>query len=137
MKQIAKLLSGNDLGITGGHQAGVLLPKTDPEILQFFPDLDKDIKNPSKILEFLRRDNGKAIKLRFVYYNSRFHGGTRNEYRLTGLTRLLRELGASVGDQLVMSDVGGRYFIEVVRKGNPEIKTMKIKLSGSWSTNGR
>ena len=137
MKEIAKVLSGNDLGLTGGHQAGVLIPKSDPEILEFFPELDKDSKNPSKILEFMRKDNGVAVKLKFVYYNSKFFGGTRNEFRLTGLTRLLRELGAGVGDQLIMSDEAGRYYIDVARKEDPETKVMKVKLSGSWSTNGR
>ena len=36
MKSISKILSANDIGATGGHQAGILIPK-DPRILGFFP----------------------------------------------------------------------------------------------------
>jgi len=32
----AKLLSANDTGETGGHQAGILVPKSDAELLAFF-----------------------------------------------------------------------------------------------------
>ncbi len=135
MNRISKVLSGNDLGITGGHQAGVLIPKSKEEILAFFPTLDAELKNPSKILEFIRRDNGHVVSLRFVYYNSRFFGGTRNEYRLTGLTRYLREIGVSVGDELIMSDESGKYFIDVRRKEASGMKKIQVKLSGSWSSN--
>ena len=137
MKQIAKTLSGNDIGSTGGHQAGVLIPKSNPEILAFFPELDPNVKNPSKVLEFLRRDNGQILRLKFVYYNSKRFGGTRNEFRLTGMTRYLRELGAGVGDQLLMSDEDGRYYIDVTQSKSANEKLLKIKLSGSWSTNGK
>lgn len=137
MKQIAKTLSGNDIGLTGGHQAGVLIPKTDPAILDFFPGLDANEKNPSKILEFLRRDNGEVVKLKFVYYNSKHFGGTRNEFRLTGMTRYLREIGASVGDRLLMSDESGSYYIEVSQPKVERDRVLTVKLSGSWSTNGK
>ena len=136
MNSISKILSSNDLGTTGTHQAGVHIPKTNESILQFFPALYKSQKNPSKIIEFLRRDNSTKITLRFIYYNSAFFGGTRNEYRLTGLTSYLREVGAAVGDQLIMSDESGKYYIEVKSLKSPSQK-LSIKLSGSWSSNGK
>ena len=38
---ISKELSANDTGATGGHQSGMVIPK-DPQILSFFPPLDKE-----------------------------------------------------------------------------------------------
>src|SRR5215469_7482404 len=45
VSQIRKTLSANDVGSTGAHQAGILIPK-DPKILAFFPTLDASTKNP-------------------------------------------------------------------------------------------
>ena len=39
--------------------------------------------------------------LAFIYYNNRFFGGTRNEYRLTRMTQYMREHGIKAGDELV------------------------------------
>lgn len=136
MNSISKALSGNDVGATGAHQAGVHIPKSNEEVLRFFPNLDPSQKNPSKIIEFIRRDTSTTINLRFIYYNSAFFGGTRNEYRLTGLSSFLREVGAKSGDHLIMSDEYGKYFIEV-KDPSTSPKKLSIKLSGSWSTNGK
>lgn len=136
MKSISKALSGTDVGSTGTHQAGVHIPKSNEEILGFFPKLDPTKKNPSKIVEFIRRDTSTLITLRFIYYNSAFFGGTRNEYRLTGLSSFLREVGAKTGDHLIMSDEYGKYFIDV-KSPTPTPKKLSVKLSGSWSTNGK
>lgn len=51
-RRIAKLLSANDAGETGGHQAGILIPK-DQKVLSFFPDLDRKILNPRCHIQFL------------------------------------------------------------------------------------
>ncbi len=42
--RITKVLSANDTGETGGHQAGMLVPK-EGRILAFFPSLDPSEKN--------------------------------------------------------------------------------------------
>ena len=49
---IEKTLSPNDLGLTGAHQAGMLIPK-DEIILNYFPRLDKTAENPRVALRFL------------------------------------------------------------------------------------
>ncbi|TPN68808.1 hypothetical protein FJ980_32960, partial [Mesorhizobium sp. B1-1-5] len=41
-RSIAKALSANDTGDTGGHQAGILVPKEEG-ILAFFPELDRSL----------------------------------------------------------------------------------------------
>ena len=44
-RQIAKILSANDTGETGGHQAGILVPR-EPDVISFFPKLDASQYNP-------------------------------------------------------------------------------------------
>jgi hypothetical protein len=118
MKQrsFAKTLSANDLGITGSHQAGIHVPKSEPELLSFFPKLDTSVLNPDAWIVCVD-DSGEEWKLRFIYYNNRLHtdSGTRNEYRLTYLTPFFRRTSPKPGDQLVFTatSVQGRYRIAV------------------------
>ena len=100
-KSVSKILSANDLGATGTHQAGIAIPKR-PELLEFFPHLDPDMFNPSCEVTVLDLSRGEWFMFRYIYYNGKLHGlSTRNEYRLTGMTRLLRLLDAQVGDTLI------------------------------------
>ena len=97
---IEKTLSKNDTGETGGHQAGILVPK-DPEILGFFPQLEATIKNPRVPLDLLD-DTGREWTFMFIYYNGKFFGLTRNEYRVTGMTAYLREFNLKAGDKVIL-----------------------------------
>lgn len=134
-RSYAKLLSANDTGATGGHQAGILVPKTDVELLAFFPPLDPDIKNPDFWI-WCQDEFGKAWKFRFVYYNNKFHdpNGTRNEYRITWMTEYLRLNSAREGDSIVFvaRDEPGEYGISVLKAAgtNPGSRSSVIKLSG-------
>jgi hypothetical protein len=98
---ITKQLSANDTGETGGHQAGILVPK-DRRILSYFPDLNADELNPRAHLPFVDQ-HGHRWEFAFIYYNNRFFGGTRNEYRLTRMTRYIRENSLVEGDELVFT----------------------------------
>jgi hypothetical protein len=100
--QVTKELSANDIGATGTHQAGILVPKA-PEILSFFPTLNRRSKNPRAALVVREKRDGTRWIFNFIYYNNAFFGGTRNEYRLTCMTKYLRATGARVGDELVFS----------------------------------
>lgn len=120
---ITKVLSMNDTGETGGHQAGILVPKGG-EVLQFFPDLGCTEKNPRVALYFTD-EAGKEWKLNFIYYNNKFFDqkGTRNEYRLTGLTAYFRENGLKAGDIVTLihgSD--GIDYIQYRRNMNVNVK---------------
>ena len=140
-QSFAKVLSANDTGETGGHQAGILVPKGDPALLAFFPPLDASVQNPDARIEVVD-DGGRLWKLRYIYYNNRLHAprGTRNEYRLTHLTRFLRDAGARVGDSLVFTATAtpGRYRIALAPAApDPAVGTMEqpvlpgvVKLSG-------
>jgi hypothetical protein len=125
--RIGKVLSANDLGLTGAHQAGMLIPKQGPA-LAFFPLLDGRLKNPRIRLTFHDAEGGRW-ELTFIYYN----GGTRNEYRLTGMTRFLRESGLRPGDELVLRrDEAGRLLIEVKTDKTGWTEGEVLKLGSSW-----
>lgn len=109
-QSFAKVLSANDTGATGGHQAGILVPKSDPALLAFFPPLAAEVQNPDAWVE-AEDDDGCVWKLRYIYYNNRLHAenGTRNEYRLTHLTKYLRHAGAKAGDSLIFTATPTRW----------------------------
>ena len=136
-KTITKVLSANDTGETGGHQAGLLIPKR-PELLTFFPPLDSDTKNPRVHLLF-EDDSGSMWEFAFIYYNNRFFGGTRNEYRLTRMTRYLREAGLVSGDAVMLRRaVDGSYSISYRRRQDGstthrEVGRPILRLGDRWA----
>jgi hypothetical protein len=128
---IGKLLTANDVGKTGAHQAGAHIPK-DPEILAFFPALDSDVLNPRVSIQFIDELTGEPWEFAFIHYNNKKFGGTRNEYRLTRMTPWMREVGAAVGDELILTrDDRMRYRIEC-RKQGPT--ATRIVLTETWVT---
>lgn len=85
---MAKRLSGNDTGLTGGHQAGLYLPR------RFFRKavpgiVTTDRPNPDACFECLQLPDRRECRLRAIYYNNRHFSnssggrGSRNEFRLT------------------------------------------------------
>lgn len=129
---ISKLLSANDVGHTGGHQAGILIPKQS-DVLPFFPSLDASQKNPRVMLTFID-DWGDTRSFAFIYYNSKYFGGTRNEYRLTRMTSFLRSKGASPGDTAVFTrSSDGAYRVSVQKAQSATVVISKaLKLGNSW-----
>jgi len=131
-RTITKILSANDLGETGGHQAGILVPKAS-EILSFFPRLTTHTKNPRASLSFRDDDGVTHWAFEFIYYNNRHFGGTRNEYRLTCMTRYLRSKNAKVGDELVLiRDADNLQFIACRRAHVGLEEPDVLRLSGGW-----
>lgn len=130
---ISKELSANDTGETGGHQAGILVPK-EPRILAFFPRLDSSELNPRHHLMF-HDDDGQRWEFAFIYYNNRLFGGTRNEYRLTRMTPYIRQCGLKPGDRIILrrdSD-SGRRLISFRRASRLEWSASgALKLGGAW-----
>jgi hypothetical protein len=131
-KTITKLLSANDTGETGGHQAGILVPKEE-SLLLFFPKLDAGLHNPRAHLHFID-SVGDKWEFAFIYYNNRLFGGTRNEYRLTRMTRYIREAGLIPGDELIfIHDERGCYRVSY-RKSRAPVLVAKnvIRLGSGW-----
>jgi len=135
---ISKQLSMNDSGETGGHQAGMLIPKNG-EILGFFPKLDSSQKNPRASMYFTDK-YGKIWKMNFIYYNNRFFGGTRNEYRLTGMTAWFRESNLKAGDEIILTRRNNQLSIDYRRENAPVMqesitdgtKKTVLLIGGGW-----
>lgn len=138
-KSFSKTLSANDVGKTGTHQAGILVPKTEQELLAFLPPLDPGVKNPDAWIRCID-EQGKERKFRFVYYNNKLHdtNGTRNEYRLTYMTGYLKEMRAAEGDSLEFTRDEGApgYAIRLVRQPDPAAQPadapVRIRITSGW-----
>lgn len=125
---IEKTLSANDTGETGGHQAGILVPKGGG-VLPFFPHLNETLKNPRAVLDLID-DAGREWTFAFIYYNNRFFGGTRNEYRLTGMTAFLREFNLKAGDTVILKRESPRQIRITFKRAREKSKV--LKLSTMW-----
>ncbi len=139
-KTFIKTLSANDLGTTGSHMGGIHVPKGDGELLAFLPSLDAGQLNPSTWINCETQD-GQILKLRFIYYNNKYHTpqGTRNEYRITWLTKFLRSANAKEGDgfEISRTEEQDRYRIRVIpieREALAENGTepVRIRLTTEW-----
>jgi len=130
MYTISKVLSANDTSETGAHQAGMLIPKR-PDVLDFFPSLSKEEKNP-RVHIFFVDDSGKKWEFAFIYYNNKYFGGTRNEYRLTRMTRYLKESNLIEEDEVLLTEDNGNYFVSYKRKNNGSSSTGTLKLGSGW-----
>ena len=125
--QIEKILTANDVGKTGAHQAGICVPKKGG-FLDFFPKLDVSEKNPRSIITFTDESGGKW-KFNFIYYNNKFFGGTRNEYRLTGMTKFFFKQNLKINDKIILKKSNtGDYFINY----NKPFRSGTIILSNTW-----
>lgn len=125
----AKPLSANDIGATGSHQAGIHVPKSDRELLSFFPELDPGLLNPDAWI-VCTDDAGTEWNLRYIYYNNKIHtdNGTRNEYRLTHLTAFFRRANARAGDLLILTvtPTPCRYLISIARNEERLVENSKV-----------
>jgi hypothetical protein len=135
MDQIEKTLSANDTGETGGHQAGLLIPRN-PKVLAFFPKLDPALKNPRDVIDVVD-EAGEDWSFNFIYYNNHRFGGTRNEYRLTGMTDFIRRHGLKTGDVVTFTRTDKRTIAVTCRRKDAVVTVSEsgrktLKLAGSW-----
>lgn len=127
---ISKILSSNDTGENGTHQAGILIPKQE-SILSFFPSLSTQEKNPRVKLDFIDDYNTKWSFM-FIYYNNKYYGGTRNEYRLTGMTSFIRQNNLKAGDEIFLVNKNNlERFIFIKRSQTQDVSNV-LKLGGTW-----
>ncbi len=100
-------------------------------MLSFFPGLDADQYNPRVHLHFLD-DGGAFWEFAFIYYNNALFKGTRNEYRLTRMTKYIRQAGLIAGDELILSRDGDRYLVSHRSRRMPERSGNVLKLGTGW-----
>lgn len=111
MPAVKKRLTRNDTGETGSNQAGIAVPSS-PDFLAFFPKLPEG-RNPSVIIQ-ASDPLGQTWHFRYVYYNNKMYGGTRDERRLTRTTPFLKHWKATTGDVLVIvKNKSGSYRVEL------------------------
>ena len=113
-QQFEKTLTANDTGHSGGHQAGIHIPKGQADLIAFLPRLDAGVKNPSVWLTAVDED-GVRWEFRYVYYNNSLHeaSGTRDEFRITHMTSYFRSAGAEPGDVLIIDGAPGTGTIAI------------------------
>ncbi len=133
---VYKVLSKNDLGLTGSHQAGILVPKKLARG-EFFPLLNETVKNPRITISVSALN--KKFEFQFIHYNSRCLGvGTRNEFRLTGLSSFYREADCKLGDTLKLSyDIQQEeYKVEVISSTeieHDELLSLPLTIKAGWA----
>lgn len=132
-QQFEKVLTANDTGHSGGHQAGIHVPKGQRELIALLPKLSATEKNPSVWLSVVDEQKVRW-QFRYVYYNNSLHvaSGTRDEFRITHMTSYFRAVGAKPGDVLIIrgSPGTGEIAIEVRQQGNDGPAARPIRLRG-------
>ena len=110
-----KFITANDVGATGGHQAGFHIHKNSWRL--FFDTPGEKGKNKDLLVK-IKWQNDFETDSRFIYYGS----GTRNEYRLTRFGRGFPFLNdENIGDLLVIAKSYDRYYQAFVLSSDEEI----------------
>jgi len=111
-----KRLSENDVGATNSHQAGFFIPKLFVKE-GLFESLNDSELNPRIKLKFTDLSDNSDIYLSYIYYNNKFFKGTRHEYRLTGLTRWIKNHGLKSGDSIQLTRIDKYdYTIQIIKE---------------------
>ena len=97
--KFAKILSHNDLGLTGSHQSGILVPRSSP-LATLIPQERRDEVNPRRILTPILTNISAPVTSSLIFYNNKARGGTRDEFRLTRTRWLVQQVEAQPGDVL-------------------------------------
>ena len=131
--RVQKTLSPNDMGDTKSHQAGVHVPK---QLVYFFPTLNESTLNPRSNLR-LQNEHGVIGTCTYIHHNNKIVGdGTRDEYRVTRIRRLLSECGARTGDTIELNRIGDdQYLIRILASDTgPMPGTVVVNLARGWRT---
>lgn len=132
------MLTANDVGATGSKQVGVAVKKSGP-LLDFFPALDSTAVNPDAMLVAYDAHSGEQLKVRYVYYNNKLRGGTRDEYRLVRISSFLAKYKASPGDVLLIARAtDGSFLFAIERLLDPKsdlgsVDYVDTKLDDGWT----
>ena len=107
--EVEKILSANDLGDTNSHQAGFLVPH---KIVRagFFPTLEDKTRNPRRKIILIELEGKLQHEVNYIKYNNKVFGGTRYEYRITGVIGLFRHNLLRAGDSIVFKPINKHIF---------------------------
>jgi Restriction endonuclease EcoRII, N-terminal len=139
VRSATKVLSDNDVGATKSHQAGFLIPKS---LIKdgLFDALSDEKLNPRIRLKFVDHKNQSTHYFNFIYYNNKLFGGTRHEYRLTGMTKWIKDNGLRSGDSIEISRDSSFEYSVFIQKTKRRAQTLSseswILLYGEEANNG-
>lgn len=131
-----KILTKNDTGETGAHQSGIVVPKQNLELIEFFPKLDVQLFNPDRWIT-CEDPRGELWDMRYVYYNGKTflpRRSTRNEYRITHMTKFFSAWNAKSGDSVVFvsTKIEGNYGIKIIKKSEADSGGRKPVVLRGW-----
>jgi type II restriction enzyme len=119
----SKYITANDVGATGGHQAGFHIHKEAWSLL--FDTPGEKGKNKDKLVT-IRWQGDFETDSRFIYYGV----GTRNEYRLTRFGKGFPFLhDDNIGDLLVLVKTGDDYYEAWVLQSDEDIDEFFVQLN--------
>lgn len=120
---VVRWLTANDVGSTGTHQSGFLIPKS---LIKagLFDLLPTSELNPRLRLLFLDVYHSEEFVVNYIFYNNKYFGGTRSEYRVTGLSSFVRKNGLKVGDAIEITRIDERNYEIVIKKMSKRSHTL-------------
>lgn len=130
-RAILKYISPNDVGLTGGHQYGYLLPKPPWHIFtEYEPRKHENRTTEVRVLWQDGRETESTIKWYGV--------GTRSEFRLTGFGKDFPfRTFDNVGDLLVLIPVSYEQFLAYVLDDDEDIDeiqaTLGVEIVRTWA----
>ncbi|MDK3157944.1 type II restriction endonuclease [Kamptonema cortianum] len=133
-KAIVKFISPNDVGETGSHQCGYLLPKNAwKAFTEHPPQKVKTESNPREKVRILWQ-NGRETNSVITWYGRK----TRSEYRLTRFGKDFPYLTKdNIGSMLVLIPVGERFFHAFVLDTDADFEAISSALgvdtAKSWA----
>jgi hypothetical protein len=127
--RLRKILSSNDIGKTGSHQAGFHVAK---QFVDFFPRLDPTKKNPRAALMVMA--SGLPEQWTYIHYNNKLTSGlTRNEFRVTHVRKWMERVRARPGDVVELERVGeSEYRAELIRGASAQ-ERLALDARGRWT----
>jgi len=126
IKSVEKILSANDLNLNNTHQSGLLIPKKLVK-QNFFPQLTKLERNPRVRFRLYDAKYGGSFLANYIYYNNKQFGGTRSEYRLTGVTSLLNDWHLKPSDVFIFERVSIYEYVVSFRKSPRAATTLTLR----------
>lgn len=102
VQQYIHQLNNSELGRTGVHESYVSVPRGIVPKLSFVVE---------GIINARFKRNGVIYKLKFKRYDN-------GEFRLTGLGELYRASEVNAGDLIILEDVDGAFWIDVLYRNN-------------------
>ncbi len=125
---LRKVLTRNDVGTTGSHQAGIHIPK---DLARYMPLLDESRKNPECAIEV--SSGATSWRWRYIHYNSKVIGdGTRDEYRLLQVAAFMRLAEPQSGDTLELVITGTRTLTARITRQPAADGALVLVTAGPW-----